>query len=635
MAIDTETIPATKSPEEEAPKEATEPTAPSTPERLATEQEIIDAINHFARNDAERARARYGERGLLGFLGKVNSWLHKEGTRMEAKDLENVGKWEKNGKWKKWLKMGLKVGGGIGIAAAMTFTGGLGAVLTPILWSGGVREAWNGLLEVGEELGWGRKRTKNELGTQEKMTEIIEGMKADFKTGKMTEDMLRGRLNEMFKADMEIFETQNKNLTQERRQKFIRSIASSALTLGTGFLTGVPLGTADYDAGTTPIGESGEALAETHKVSFHYNPLDEKGVGGFFEYGKEAPYTGFANEAEFAKSIADDFNYPLTQYSDIFGRTLHTLGHGLPLDAKLGLFGAAGELIGRNVFDKFWPSTQMEPPKPYNLSGEYPEYPEYPTAPEKPIPEKSSVLIAPETKEKKKPEKKELMETEKEKGVILTDIVRNRIDDITNGLMHKEKYQKMLALAVTAAKEKKSDYYNALKPMSLAMYKELKDKVIKDERVASSNVKEEKIAKELKNIINDNIRVEAAKETDIVTDDEAFERLEKIVKVFSNKEEKKNASMIVQVLLGKEDLPESLKGYGISLKGGKEQSEFSISKDKMGQINRSFILSRFFYQHLDDLTDENIQFSERLKLVKAMLAEFRNARQEILQTILK
>jgi hypothetical protein len=387
MAIDTEVKPDVETPEHK--DENKESPAPQTPEKLATQEQAIEAIKHFVKNDTERTSIRYGERGLLGFLGKVNSWLHKEGTRLDADDIENVGKWEKNGKWKKWLKMGVKVGGGVGVAAAMTFTGGLGAVLTPLLWGSGVREAWNGILEVGEELGWGRKRTRLELGSQEKMTEIIEKIRNEVKGGSLTEDQLKQYIHNMNNADNELFESQNANLKQERKHKFIRSIASSVLTIGTGFMTGVPLGTADYDKGATAIGESGKELAEKHKVVFNYNWLKEK-IGGFFVYNKEAPYTGFPNEAEFAKSVAEKFNYPLHQVTDVFSRSLHTLGHGLPVAEKIGLWLTGGQLIARNFFDKMWPSGKLVAPKKYELpKDEYISYPETPKPSPEPTPEPS------------------------------------------------------------------------------------------------------------------------------------------------------------------------------------------------------------------------------------------------------
>lgn len=304
---------------------------PPTPEMTDLERRALEEINALARRNEERARERY--KGTL--LGKARYWANREGTRRQAEILEAAGQWQKNSKLKKWGRIGLKVAGGFGLAAGMIFGTGGGAILTPMLWSGGMREGFDGLLEAGEELGWGRGRSKAEQSVQGVQTAAIEKLKEAARSGDAI--LYQRRLNEMLDAERTVIGQQETNIKGERKGKLIRGIASTVATVGVGIFSGVPLGTHDYDKGFTPVGDV--FLDQSHRVMWNLH-------GGHFLYNSPEEITRVAGEV--AKH-----GYQWTQHFETYGQMSHMLGHGLPAAEKVGLIGAGAYLVGRNIMDFF------------------------------------------------------------------------------------------------------------------------------------------------------------------------------------------------------------------------------------------------------------------------------------------
>jgi hypothetical protein len=337
-------------------------------ERIAT-----IAIRNVVERDNARAKERYGRR-----FGKVREWFSREGKRSETETLEQIGEWQKNAKWKKWAKFGAKIAGGVGVAGAMISTGGAGAILTPMLWSAGMREAFDGTMEAAEELGWGRKRSQAELDVQAELTQKITALKEGVRSQNIDQAEFQRLIDEMIDAEDRVIAQQETNITGERKGKLVRSIASTVLTIGTGLFAGVPLGAHDYDK-----------VAPAHRVAWNLKN------GGQFLYNNSHELVNAAAEA--AKH-----GYGLTVNS-IYGQASHILGHGLPLAEKIGLVSSAAYLVGRSVIDslgarKKRPSPSPTPYMPYGPT-------EPPIDPEEPpyIPETTTPPYIPESTEPEEP----------------------------------------------------------------------------------------------------------------------------------------------------------------------------------------------------------------------------------------
>lgn len=298
------------------------------------ERRAIDFLNERADRFEETDRERY-----RGLFGRITGWFDREGRRQRGETLDEVAEWERNPTWKKWAKIGAKVAGGFGIAAAMAFTGGAGAVLTPILWTAGMREGWDGALQLLEKGGFGRGRTQAEVARQENLNQRITELKQLVRGGEITPERFQQALDVILDAERQAMEQIETNMTSERRWKMGRAIASTVLTIGTGVITGVPLGTASYAKEATGqathlVGhKSSIFLDESHKVFWNFR-------GGQFLYNSPGEFT---NAAQFAAQNAA----PWTLHGEHFWQASHILGHGLPKEAIAGLWGSGIYLAGR------------------------------------------------------------------------------------------------------------------------------------------------------------------------------------------------------------------------------------------------------------------------------------------------
>jgi hypothetical protein len=273
------------------------------------EEQAVYYLNGLVENQENRADFRYGE----DRFNRMGAWFDRAGKRVEeAQDLDTAGEFEEGGEWRKWAKIGLKVAGGFGLAAAMTFTG-LGAlpIVTPILWTIGMRNGFDGVLEVAERLGWGIERTERELKAQKALSEEIVKLKGWIKKRKaegrgLTEDEYYVLVGSICNASENLEEVEISNLESERKWALGRAVASSVLTLGTAVFAGVPLGIKNYDH----FNAAHHVFWNQHGAQFVYNDPSQ-----------------LAHTAQLAQAHQMDFSY----YHDIFGRAAHTLGRGLSL----------------------------------------------------------------------------------------------------------------------------------------------------------------------------------------------------------------------------------------------------------------------------------------------------------------
>jgi hypothetical protein len=320
----------------------------------------------------------------------VTEWFDSEGSRRRAETLDEVAEWQKNPAWKKWVKIGAKVAGGFGIAATMALTGGVGAVLTPLLWTAGMREGWDGALQLLEKGGFGRGRTQAEVTKQQALNQKITELKQLVRGGELTPERFQQALNAIIDTEREAMEQIETNMTSERRWKLGRAIASTVLTIGTGVITGVPLGTASYAKEATGqathlVGhKSSIFLDESHKVFWNFR-------GGQFLYNSPGEFT---NAAQFAAQNAA----PWTLHGEHFWQASHILGHGLPKEAIAGLWGSGAYLAGRWI-SEYIPRWGGRRRRPYGTTPYYGSYSSYGGGPRPPYGPRSPELSSSEERE--------------------------------------------------------------------------------------------------------------------------------------------------------------------------------------------------------------------------------------------
>src|SRR3989344_3821579 len=347
-----------------------ESVAKPTPEKVNDYyRRAIDEINSLCLEQNSIAQDRF-----RGLLGPARRWFDSVGDRRQATTLEKAGEWKDNAKWKKWAKIGLKVGGVFGLAAAMTFTGGAGAILTPLLWTMGAREGIDGTLQLAERSGWGGKRARVELETQRKLTQEVEALKGLIKErGKeLSETEYVQAAQRMVEAAGKTTEQQMGNMRSERRWALFRSITSTILSIGAGAVAGVPLGTANYTTEATghatQVGQT--SLYSAHQVFINYR-------GGQFLY--DSPSEMMRVAAEVSKH-----GYDWTVNSESLLRASHVLGHGLPLAEKVGLGLSGAYLIGRMLESFVGRKKDGKEPKPTPYSPYSPYSPDRPYSPRPP-----------------------------------------------------------------------------------------------------------------------------------------------------------------------------------------------------------------------------------------------------------
>lgn len=387
------------------------------PEIVDWRREALTFLNELARRDQERAIQRYGgfrpfaaasgflrmtnglarrlsggrvnfagldrvaerieqtderiSEGVIGrTIGRVRAWFDKIGSRTILTDqeinegdidenLDRVANFRRAQWWKKPLKIGAKLMGGFGVAAATIMTGGIGAP-TALLWAGGMKEGFDSIGQTVEHLGWGRRRAALELESQGQETEQINELKARVadRGTPMTREEFIGLLNNIIGSEADLTGQEERNITGERRGQMIRSLSTTAATIGVGLFAGVPFGKVNYDNDNTALAQSARAavgdpslpiMQESHRGFWN---LLNRGQFGYehnstlsavrdslngavpqgVEYDKMQTIINFLNN-----EMKGNFGmFDLTPTS-VYGQTAHILGNNLPLADYLKL----------------------------------------------------------------------------------------------------------------------------------------------------------------------------------------------------------------------------------------------------------------------------------------------------------
>lgn len=369
--------------------------------------EALEFINNLSRRDQERAIDRFGgfkpfaalsgvlrlfrlrnqaaaldtvdnrlSAGAIGTtIGRIRGWFDRVGQRSISENeeltlddnLERAGVFNRNPWWKKCLKIGAKLFGGLGVAGSMVLTGGVGAA-TALLWAGGTKEAFDSAGQTIEQIGWGRRRAHAELNSQAGVSELVDHLKLRVvdAADPITEEEYITIVKNIVARESELMDTQCQSITGEKKWQAGRSIATSVLTLGTGLFAGVPLGNLNYDTDNTALAESMRAAAGTPGARV----MDEahRGFwnimhGGQFGYGHENVLSavkdsinGVTPSGQEYDKIQNIINYLNNtvhgkfgtfglETTGVYGQTAHELGQGLALADKLKLGSALAYLI--------------------------------------------------------------------------------------------------------------------------------------------------------------------------------------------------------------------------------------------------------------------------------------------------
>lgn len=391
-----------------------------TPETRNFRAEALRLINSLSEKDNARALERYAGQKPLGALSAalrlfrlrnqadwvdksindpisrglapIYTFLDRVGERSISNDeelsvednLENAGNYTKTPWWRKALKIGAKVAGGIGVAGAMVMTGGVGAA-TSLLWAGGLKEAYDGAAQTVEQIGWGNRRAQAELGCQAELSALTNALKARVmnETEPVTPEEFAAMVENILATEARLMSQQEKNACGEATGKTVRSVVTSVATLGTGLLAGVPVGEVNYDNNNTELAKSLHAatgdpalkvMDDSHRVfwsalkggQFGYN--HSEGLAGAFNDSLNGA-TATGKEIDNVKGLVDLLNgfykgefgsFGLTT-TDMYGQTTHELGKALAnVDwAKIGAAGAY--LIG----EMFTHGKTKKEPVPY------------------------------------------------------------------------------------------------------------------------------------------------------------------------------------------------------------------------------------------------------------------------------
>ncbi|MCL5411103.1 MAG: hypothetical protein M1324_04695 [Patescibacteria group bacterium] len=388
-----------------APNYEPSPSYEPSPEVTGFKREALKLINEIACRDQQRAIKRYGGlkpfgalAGLLRlirlrdqankvdevdnkisnskigeFIGRTRSYFDKAGNISQSDDeslsiednLELSGNFRKNGLWKKCVKIGAKVIGGAGAAAAMVMTGGLGAA-TSLVWAGGIKEATDGILQTGEQLNWGRKRIKAELKSHSELNDHIALLKQRVldEENPVTEEEFQEIVLQIIESERELMETQCDNEIGEKKWQVGRSITSSVVTLGTGLMFGVPVGSINYDHNNTELAQSaskivkggGKVLDESHRAFWSLSEGSQFGYNSPEEFKRVDSLVNLINNlSDKSRNIFQVWSKFILNPTSIYGQAGHALAGGLQALEKIKLGAAALYLLAepfRHIKDK-------------------------------------------------------------------------------------------------------------------------------------------------------------------------------------------------------------------------------------------------------------------------------------------
>ena len=298
--------------------------APSMEEPI---QERLDFASSILNELEAREAQRMSDRWSLRPLGSATP----EGI---APLLADFNRWLNGSTAGKVVKSTAKFALGAAAVSATVATGGVaGMFFAPLLFSGGIKAASSGSIELFQEffghkhidtngdssLNSGRSNRLNlESAKQSFFNEArveLNALQSKIESGKLSPETqaeyVSALIEEIKNAENEIISQENGNIDVEKSRTRFRGLASTGISLATGILTGIPIGSQDFDADHVQ-----------HLVTFGSH-------GWSFNYS--------ADDLIQNAGLTGDTYTPF----DLFGRGLaHTLGGLPPLDAAAGLAAA-------------------------------------------------------------------------------------------------------------------------------------------------------------------------------------------------------------------------------------------------------------------------------------------------------
>lgn len=260
-----------------------------------------------------------------------------------AELLGDPGKAKEFAAWKK----AAKTAGWTATAVGMTLTGGVGAVLTPILWGLGARNGLEGILRFAQHFTVGKKLDSQQKERDAFARAKIEELRAAYtETDQPEPDKVIRLIREIRDYDAKASQEFSQDLTSERRWGLTRAILPSLATLGIGGWNGFPLSSMDFDTdgAVARVQIVKKGLQGTSKA-VEALPLDTAHrffaglFGSTYAYNSAEEYSAVAAKVTEA-GLSNDWSVT----TNALGMKMHALGRGLPPSAKAGLFGAIGWL---------------------------------------------------------------------------------------------------------------------------------------------------------------------------------------------------------------------------------------------------------------------------------------------------
>lgn len=195
---------------------------------------VAKKILEIRQREEERLEARHGK----GLIGKARGWLNETGIGRSVKIL------------------GKLLVASVAVAAPTVLTGGVGVIAAPILYSLGLKESIDSVVEAIQFIGLGgnKRRLKAENARERLIRRSkysLEDLIFQKDLGKVTDEEFAKELTyiekEIADAEENVINLENDNVTLESKQKMIRGLISTITSVPLAILTGIPLGVQKFD----------------------------------------------------------------------------------------------------------------------------------------------------------------------------------------------------------------------------------------------------------------------------------------------------------------------------------------------------------------------------------------------------
>jgi hypothetical protein len=347
-------------------------------ENIPYDQVLLELAQELNAYDEQRANDRYAvyipfTKHRIEWMSRANRWLEEAGRRQMPENFDQIGNYKKAERSRKYLKPVLKVATGVGAAAAMVVAGV--PVVAPTVFMSGLKQAYDGVIEAIQKGGWAEGWQSKEQTVQARVDDLFEQAKTEIHDAQnpLTTDRFNALMTGIKEAHNEVLTRQNLNTKSETNHRRFRAVASSVAAIGSGLISGIPMGRMDVDGGSTKVpfkGEMVEVLKDTtHRTMLR---LGESGFNWEFMYNK-------GSEAVNAAIQAGQRGMELTQlehYNELL-RSLygqfHTMGGKMVSEAWIGL-GTAAAAMTATVLEQWRGRTLKNLNKEVEITQKKPEF---------------------------------------------------------------------------------------------------------------------------------------------------------------------------------------------------------------------------------------------------------------------